>query len=288
MNTGVITYLNPEKGFGFLKSETDGTSVHFVNFRTVGFGNLKINDKVNFIIYENGPKGPTAFVGKNLTDKLPLKQILMAKSTSKYFCEIFNSKGENLGIIKDHLRSYTPFVILTNKQFKSIKENYTFKFKNETKESVVLDGKHYAFFQEWESWKNIFNSKEEEEIYYISSESLEDQDEAIRLEKEKEAAEKAARAQEAQNLYNSLKEKYKDNIIEIYIFYECFREYYYITETNLKSLLEKGVKIVAEECYEKHLGEEVYEFIVYDTDDDNKEIPSDGYYSERKNCIVYN
>jgi cold shock CspA family protein len=57
MRTGVVTFFNDSKGFGFIKDSANGQSV-FVHINNVE-GKIRENDSVSFEIGK-GPKGPTA------------------------------------------------------------------------------------------------------------------------------------------------------------------------------------------------------------------------------------
>lgn len=57
MATGTVKWFNETKGFGFIKSESDGdVFVHHTAIQGNGFKTLAEGDKVSFDI-EKGPKG---------------------------------------------------------------------------------------------------------------------------------------------------------------------------------------------------------------------------------------
>jgi cold shock CspA family protein len=57
VRTGIVTFFNESKGFGFIKDQANGESI-FVHINSVNF-QIKENNKVSFEV-EKGMKGPVA------------------------------------------------------------------------------------------------------------------------------------------------------------------------------------------------------------------------------------
>jgi CspA family cold shock protein len=58
MQTGIVKFFNPDKGFGFIKPDTNGEDMFVLVSNIVG-GQLQENDRVQFEV-EQGRKGPEA------------------------------------------------------------------------------------------------------------------------------------------------------------------------------------------------------------------------------------
>jgi CspA family cold shock protein len=61
METGVVKWFNPEKGYGFITPEKGGKDLfaHFSEIQSAGFKSLEENQRVSFVMVD-GQKGPQA------------------------------------------------------------------------------------------------------------------------------------------------------------------------------------------------------------------------------------
>ncbi len=68
MNTGIVKWFNPEKGYGFIANDNGGDDVfvHFSAIMVEGFKTLSENQKVTFDV-EQDPKNSSKMRAVNVT-----------------------------------------------------------------------------------------------------------------------------------------------------------------------------------------------------------------------------